>query len=117
MTDMPSRPDDDEAGKPIAVSPSVAAKMLGLSLGAFTRHVLPHVPHRKAGVRVLVSVVGMQRWLDNVSASEEEPPTTLPSIPDGTRTGGGSVERPCAHTTLAEHRRAGRASRKQRSND
>ena len=41
-----------------------AAKYAGLSRPTFTRDVLPHVPHRIAGRRVLITRTALQRWLE-----------------------------------------------------
>ncbi len=41
-----------------------AARFAGLSRPTFTRDVLPHVPHRRAGRRVLITRSALQRWLE-----------------------------------------------------
>jgi excisionase family DNA binding protein len=41
-----------------------AARYAGLSRPTFTRDVLPHIPHRTAGRRVLITRTALQRWLE-----------------------------------------------------
>ena len=41
-----------------------AARFSGLSRSTFTRDVLPNVPHRKAGRRVLITRTALQRYLE-----------------------------------------------------
>ena len=45
-----------------------AARFAGLSRPTFTRDVLPHVPHRIAGRRVLITRTALQRWLEGDDA-------------------------------------------------
>lgn len=47
-----------------------AAKYAGLSRPTFTRDVLPHVPHRVAGRRVLITRTALQRWLEGYDEKE-----------------------------------------------
>lgn len=47
-----------------------AAKYAGLSRPTFTRDVLPHVPHRVAGRRVLITRTALQRWLEGHDTQE-----------------------------------------------
>ena len=41
-----------------------AARFAGLSRMTFCKDVLPYVPHRKAGRRVLITRTALQRWLE-----------------------------------------------------
>lgn len=41
-----------------------AARYAGLSRPTFTRDVLPHIPHRRAGRRVLITRSALTRWLE-----------------------------------------------------
>lgn len=46
-----------------------AARYAGISRPTFTRDVLPHVPHRIAGRRVLITRTALQRWLEAEEAA------------------------------------------------
>lgn len=46
-----------------------AARYAGLSRPTFTRDVLPHVPHRRAGRRVLITKAALTRWLEGEEQS------------------------------------------------
>ena len=41
-----------------------AARYAGLSRPTFTRDVLPNIPHRRAGRRVLITRTALTRWLE-----------------------------------------------------
>ncbi len=41
-----------------------AARYAGLSRPTFTRDVLPQIPHRTAGRRILITRTALQRWLE-----------------------------------------------------
>ena len=43
---------------------NAAARYAGLSRVTFSRDVLPNVPHRRAGRRILITRVALQRWLE-----------------------------------------------------
>lgn len=60
---MAKREQQEEVFKTLAD----AARYAGLSRPTFTRDVLPHVPHRTAGRRVLISRTALQRWLEGKS--------------------------------------------------
>ncbi len=47
-----------------------AARYAGLSRPTFTRDVLPHIPHRIAGRRVLISRTALQRRLEGQDPQE-----------------------------------------------
>lgn len=46
-----------------------AARYAGLSRPTFTRDVLPHIPHRTAGRRILITRTALQRWLEGEEAA------------------------------------------------
>ena len=45
-----------------------AARYAGVSRPTFTKDILPHIPHRRAGRRVLITRTALQRWLEGHDA-------------------------------------------------
>ncbi len=63
----PKQPDDNEVFRGL----KEAAKYAGVSRPTFVKEVLPYVPHRRAGRRVLITRTALQRWLEGGDAGEE----------------------------------------------
>lgn len=49
-----------------------AARYAGVSRPTFTKHVLPHVPHRRVGSRVLITKAALTKWLEQVDRETDK---------------------------------------------
>ena len=51
---------------------SHAARYAGVSRPTFTKHILPRVPHRHIGSRVLITKAALTKWLEQIDEENDK---------------------------------------------